>query len=196
MSKQRFLYLTIVFILLIFTYIHYSKQNISNISTTSPTYGVGSVTTSSSANASCKAIHINPADPQAFLPDPKCTPGSLNDSVTQENLSSTICESGFTTTIRPPASYTNKLKREQIISYGYTDTNTKDYEEDHFISLELGGSPTDPRNLWPEPHASINEKDKVEDYLHKQVCDGNLSLADAQKAISNNWYSVFTSAHL
>jgi len=24
------------------------------------------------------------------------------------------------------------------------------YEEDHFISLEVGGHPKDPKNLWPE----------------------------------------------
>jgi hypothetical protein len=26
------------------------------------------------------------------------------------------------------------------------------YEEDHLISLEDGGDPTDPRNLFPEPY--------------------------------------------
>jgi hypothetical protein len=28
--------------------------------------------------------------------------------------------------------------------------NPKDYEEDHLISLELGGAPRDPKNLWPQ----------------------------------------------
>jgi len=67
----------------------------------------------------------------------------------------------------------------------------KDYEEDHFISLELGGSPTDPKNLWPEPHPSTNEKDLVENYLHSQVCSGKLTLNQAQREITKNWYVVY-----
>jgi hypothetical protein len=130
-------------------------------------------------------------DLQAFLPDPQCTPGSINPSVTQANIFTTICRSGYTKTIRPPVSYTDALKREQIQAYGYTDTNLSGYEEDHFISLELGGNPTDPHNLWPEPKSSPNEKDLVENYLHEQVCSGALSLAQAQKEISTDWYSVY-----
>ena len=74
-----------------------------------------------------------------------------NPDVTQDTIDSTICVSGWTATVRPPASYTTALKIQQIADYGYTDTSTADYEEDHFIPLELGGSPTDPGNLWPEP---------------------------------------------
>jgi hypothetical protein len=131
-------------------------------------------------------------DLQAFLPDPRCTPGSINPSVTQADIFTTICKSGYTKTIRPPVSYTDALKREQIQAYGYTDTNLYDYEEDHFISLELGGNSTDPHNLWPEPKSSPNKKDLVENYLHEQVCSGALSLAQAQKEISTDWYSIYT----
>jgi hypothetical protein len=125
------------------------------------------------------------------LPDPNCTPGVTNPNVTQDTIGETICRSGFTKTIRPPASYTSKLKREQINEYGYIDTSMRSYEEDHLISLELGGSPDDPKNLWPEPHGSPNEKDDVENYLNQQVCDGNMSLEEAQKEISTNWYFVY-----
>lgn len=151
----------------------------------------GSTVGQESGTSSCKATHIDTTDPQAYLPDPNCTPGVLNDAVTQANMNQTICVPGYTKTIRPPASYTSKLKREQIVEYGYTDTSSRDYEEDHFISLELGGNPTDPKNLWPEPHASTNEKDTVEDYLHKQVCAGAITLAQAQKEITTNWYTVY-----
>src|SRR5579859_6584528 len=116
-------------------------------------------------NALCHAQFLNSNDTQAVLPDSHCTPGAINPDVTQDNIDSTICRSGFTKTIRPPVSYTSSLKREQIKEYGYTNTNTRDYEEDHFISLELGGNPTDPKNLWPEPHSSPNEKDLIENYL-------------------------------
>ena len=92
---------------------------------------------------------------QSFLPlpDPWCTPGVTYPNVRQSTINQTICVSGWTATVRPPTSYTNPLKAQGIIDYGYSDTNMSDYEEDHFIPLELGGSPRDPGNLWPEPHS-------------------------------------------
>ncbi|MGF1427036.1 hypothetical protein [Kitasatospora sp. LaBMicrA B282] len=66
------------------------------------------------------------------LPDPNCTPGALNPDVTQDTIDSTICVSGWTSTIRPSTSYTNRLKAQGIADYGYADTNMSDYEEDHF----------------------------------------------------------------
>jgi len=65
-----------------------------------------------------------------------------------------------------------------------------DYELDHLVSLELGGAPTDPRNLWPEFGASPNPKDSVEDAAHEAVCDHRLSLATAQIDIASNWVSL------
>jgi hypothetical protein len=62
-----------------------------------------------------------------------------------------------------------------------------DYEYDHFVPLELGGAVNDPRNLWPEPGASPNPKDAVEDELNQKVCDGRMTLAHAQRAIATNW---------
>ncbi len=56
-----------------------------------------------------------------------------------------------------------------------------DYQEDHLISLELGGNPTDPRNLWPEPYPRAGEVDRIENDLNAQVCSGALTLAQAQQ---------------
>jgi hypothetical protein len=120
------------------------------------------------------------------LPDPTCTPGATDPAVTQANINQTICVSGWTSTIRPPEDYTENLKREQMLVYG--DTNPiSDYEEDHLIPLELGGSPTSPQNLWPEPGASPNPKDAVEDAARSAVCDGRITLAAAQQSIASNW---------
>jgi len=121
------------------------------------------------------------------LPDLNCTPGVVDQNVTQANISSTICVSGYTTKVRPSTGYTNKLKVEQIKEYGYSDTNVKDYEEDHLIPLEIGGSPTDPKNLWPELGNSPNPKDKIENLCHKLVCSGKIGLSEAQNEIANNW---------
>ncbi|HTI20700.1 MAG TPA: hypothetical protein VL652_06890 [Kutzneria sp.] len=124
------------------------------------------------------------------LPDSSCTPGATNPDVSQGTIDQTICVSGWTSTVRPPTSYTNPLKVEQIAEYGYADTSTADYEEDHLIPLELGGAPRDPRNLWPEPHygsKTAYTKDSVENALKKAVCDGRVDLVDAQNAIATNW---------
>ncbi len=123
---------------------------------------------------------------RGVLPDPNCTPGVTNDQVTQANINQTICVSGFTKTIRPSVEYTDHLKKQQMREYGFTDS-IHNHEEDHLISLELGGSPSDPRNLWPEPHKSPNPKDKVEDFLHAAVCDNKITLQDAQHRISTDW---------
>jgi hypothetical protein len=150
----------------------------------------------------CGAIPIAEAGPGAAassstcsqsylpLPDPVCTPGVTNPDVTQASIDQTICVSGWTATVRPPTSYTNPLKAQGIIDYGYTDTSMSDYEEDHFIPLELGGSPRDPGNLWPEPHAgspNSYSKDTVENRLKSAVCDGEATLTAAQDALVANW---------
>ena len=108
------------------------------------------------------------------------SPGVLNPDVTQANINATICMHGWTKTIRPPTSYTNALKRKQMREYG-VGGSLSDYQEDHLISLELGGHPTDPRNLWPEPYPRASEVDSIENDLNAKVCAGELSLNDAQR---------------
>ncbi len=120
------------------------------------------------------------------LHDANCTPGVINPDVNQANINQTICVKGYTKTIRPTATYTNQLKQQQMQAYGFTDSITM-HEEDHLISLELGGSPSDPKNLWPEPGASPNPKDKIENFLHTAICAGKIQLQDAQIRISKDW---------
>jgi hypothetical protein len=115
-----------------------------------------------------------------IVADPRRTPGVLNPDVTQANIRSTICQHGWTSTIRPPSSYTDALKRRQMRAYRETGS-ISDYQEDHLISLELGGDPTDPRNLWPEPYPRASQMDQQENELNAQVCSGALTLAQAQQ---------------
>jgi hypothetical protein len=122
-------------------------------------------------------------------PDPSCTPGALNPAVTQETIHNTICHGGWTDTVRPPESVSEPEKAASMAAYG--DRGAMDgYEYDHLVPLELGGATNDPRNLWPEPGASPNPKDAVEDDLNREVCDGQLSLAEAQREIVRNWTSL------
>lgn len=123
------------------------------------------------------------------LPDPKCTPGAINLNVTQDNIDNTICFPGFAKKIRPSTHYTTPLEIKLIKSYGFTG-DRKDYELDHLISLQLGGSPKDVKNLWPEPYFTefnAHIKDKFENYLHKQVCNGSMRLSEAQNQIATDW---------
>ena len=106
--------------------------------------------------------------------------GALNPAVTQASIRATVCRSGWTATIRPPASYTNTLKRRQLPK----GADLKAYEEDHLIPLALGGAPRDPANLRPIPLDRAKRDDVVETRLHRQLCAGTITLAQARLAIS------------
>ena len=133
------------------------------------------------------------------LPNRALTPGAWNPAVTQATIHSTICVSGWTTTIRPPTSYTNVLKVAQLKTYGFVDRQVGHYEEDHLISLELGGSPRSTKNLWPEPHhikvgthdLGSFTKDAFETHLKSLVCAGRLTLAKARVEIAHNWVAYW-----
>lgn len=112
------------------------------------------------------------------------TDDMLDPAVTQATIGATIClRGGYTASVRPPTTYTEGLKRHQITSYGYADRRLGSYEEDHVVSLELGGAPRAVANLFPEPHTVSSLDDTVEDDLHGRVCAGTLSLADARARI-------------
>lgn len=128
------------------------------------------------------------------LPDPACTPGTVNPAVSQANIADTICKSGWTKTVRPPTSVTGKLKKQIDAAYGLPTTT--EGELDHLVSLELGGALADPANLWVEPGKIPNPKDAVENKLHSAVCAGLIPLVTAQKAIAGDWTTAFDDAGL
>ncbi len=126
--------------------------------------------------------------------DRNCTPGAFNPAVTQATIHSTICVSGWTSTIRPPSSYTSGLKTQQKPGYGESAIADSDLEEDHLVPLELGGNPKDPTNLWPEPRQRISPagqgaetKDGEETSLKQQVCSGQITLDAARQKILADW---------
>jgi hypothetical protein len=130
------------------------------------------------------------AAPGADLPN---VPGATNPGVTQDNIQTTICKSGWTKTIRPPASKTNKIKKALMERYHLPGT-LSDYELDHLISLEIGGNPIDPNNLWMEHWKDpwgARTKDALETKLKRLVCAGTVTLAEAQQAISGNWVDAY-----
>jgi hypothetical protein len=121
--------------------------------------------------------------------DRRCTPGALNPNVTQANIGTTICVKGWTATVRPPVAYTNALKRKQMVQYGENGLPSG-VEEDHLIPLEVGGSPTDPRNLWPESWTgtpNAHTKDLQENAVHAAICAGRITLKQGQDQIIAKW---------
>lgn len=143
------------------------------------------------APGQCKARTVD-AVAGLFLPDPACTPGAVDPAVTQDNLASTICKSGYTTTVRAPASDTEKIKALSLTQYGQTRAASTEY--DHLISLQLGGTNA-VSNLWPEPNragapGTTNPKDAVETKLNKAVCSHMVTLSAAQKAIAHDWVTA------
>jgi len=131
------------------------------------------------------------------LPNAQVTPGAINPAVNQSTIGQTICVLGYTKTIRPPVSYTTALKKSQLRTFPYSSygsTDTKLFEEDHLIPLELGGNPTSPKNLWPESWSGASSarlKDALENKLHLLVCSHTLTLKVAQRAIATNWYLAY-----
>ncbi|OXM61345.1 hypothetical protein [Amycolatopsis vastitatis] len=128
------------------------------------------------------------------MPDPNCTPGAVNPAVRQDTIKDTICQTGWTKTVRPSTSKTSTMKAASARSYNLTPGAKSEY--DHLVSLELGGAPDDPRNLWVEPGTIPNPKDAVENKLHAAVCSGLIQLAPAQKAIASNWVTAFDTVGL
>ena len=122
------------------------------------------------------------------LPDPRCTPGSVDPDVTQADIGSTICKRGWTATVRPPEAQTERFKYD--VAYpAYGTPSAERTELDHLVPLELGGS-NDATNLWPEYPPTPNPKDSVENALNAAVCDGKVSLTAAQDAIASDWLTA------
>lgn len=149
-----------------------------------PTAPTTVATTTAPATTIATTTTTTVVDPADYTPPP----GALNPDVVQETIGTTICVAGWTATVRPSTTYTNALKVAQML-FRHLPGDTDAYEEDHFIPLELGGAPRDPANLWPEPrtgpHASAGRKDVVENRLHREVCAGTITLAEARIQVAD-----------
>lgn len=119
------------------------------------------------------------------MPDYECTPGAVTAATRDE-----ICTSGYSSRVRDVSAAD---KKKIYAAYGITTRKKGEYQVDHHISLELGGS-NEFANLWPEaalPKPGYHEKDKVENYLHKLLCNGAISVPEAQQLIGVRWKQVY-----
>ena len=123
-------------------------------------------------------------------PNQNLTPGDIEPILS--NDSSYICTPGYSASIR---NVSVALKKQVFAEYRLVYPPHDYYEVDHFIPLELGGS-NSIRNLWPEPASpkpGYHEKDLVENYLHRIVCNGTINLSTAQDMIKKDWVAVYNS---
>ena len=127
---------------------------------------------------------------QHVLPDPKLTPGATDPRVTQANIRQTICVSGYTNTVRPPVSYTNRIKLKQMRARGITGPLSA-WKLDHRIPLDAAGNPRDERNLYLESAAEANLKDRLERAVggpHGDICSGRLTLRQGQAIFAGDYW--------
>ena len=133
-----------------------------------------------------------------ITPDPQKTPGA-----TMTVSLKTLCTPGYSSSVR---NVPESLKKQVYAAYGITPSNhmataasgrrvrKSDYEIDHLISLELGGS-NDAKNLWPESYITkrynATVKDGLENRLHWLVCHAGLPVATAQRAIATDWIGAY-----
>lgn len=136
------------------------------------------------------------------IPDPNCTPGAINPTVT-------------VTVLRDPAFRTACIRQQVTTEHEKSQTydwysiphpanntgGSQSCERDHLVSLELGGADT-LDNIWPQcgpPGVSLAEryfkqKDAVENYLAWRVRRGEMDLAQAQRGIATNWMQYLAEA--
>src|SRR6266702_1736481 len=83
---------------------------------------------------------------------------------------------------------TGKVNTSRCLAHS---ANPACYEEDHLISLEDGGDPKDPKNLWPQPRHTTpwnaSQKDTLENVLHQLVCSNQIPLDEARQALAKDW---------
>jgi len=129
------------------------------------------------------------------IPDPACTPGAVNPTVTTDVLR----QKTFTTKCVRDVATSPHEKTGTYLWYNFKHPanntgSTQTCELDHLISLELGGADT-LDNIWPQcgpkgvtlTKRYFKQKDTVENYLAAQVKAGKMDLGDVQKGIATNW---------
>jgi hypothetical protein len=142
------------------------------------------------------AVPSDYAGPADIYPNRSISPGEADPDATVDK----VCTPGYSSEVRDVSQSTKNQVFElygipESKRYTIVDGHKKpNYEVDHIISLELGGS-NSIKNLFPqpyEPRPGAYEKDLVENWLHRQVCsEHTMSLQEAQEAISSDWYKIY-----
>ena len=130
------------------------------------------------------------------IPDPTCTPGAVNPTVTVEILKN---KPHFRTCCLRDQVESEEEKHIAYKWYGIpvpanNDGATQVCELDHLVPLEIGGGDS-MENIWPQcgpdevtlKERYFKQKDQVEFYLAAEVKAGSMDLAKAQKEIARDY---------
>ena len=121
-----------------------------------------------------------------LLPDVHITPGDAL-AVTARD----VCTLGYAGKVR---NVPQAVKEQAYKNYGITSRAKGEYEVDHLISLELGGS-NSIKNLWPQSFKTMpwnaHVKDKLENAYHDDICSNKIDIKTAQTKIAGNWIAAY-----
>jgi hypothetical protein len=126
------------------------------------------------------ACHVRGA-----LPDPACTPGAVYPGAT----TSVICHTGYSATVR---NVPESVKETVYAAYGITSHQRGQYEMDHLVPLEGGGS-NSVANLFPEaasPTPGFHQKDQLENAMRADACN-NGGLRSLQREMARDWLKLY-----
>jgi hypothetical protein len=133
-----------------------------------------------------RSVAANLSLASAVVPDPNLTPGATRPVSIRE-----VCSMAHEEVVRDVPS---SLRQEVFKEYGIVNPRPEDYEIDYLIAPGLGGA-EDIHNLWPQPSTSptwnAHDKDALEERLHQLVCNGELDLPTAQRAIATDWITAY-----
>lgn len=111
-----------------------------------------------------------------MLPDPKLTPGKIARKDKERS------------------GVTEEMERHVFSRYHIPWRRRAEFKVDHLIPVELGGADV-VDNLWPQslyarPY-SVERKELLTRHLLARIAAGKMTLAQAQKEISEDWISCF-----
>lgn len=94
-----------------------------------------------------------------------------------------VCSPGYSSQHRL---VTTAMKTAVYVRDGVPRSARGGWIIDHYIPLEIGGTNA-LSNLKAQPKAEARLKDRDENRLHREVCKGRLTLAQAQAEMRRKW---------
>jgi hypothetical protein len=135
------------------------------------------------------------AGEQHSVPNPKLTPGDVSPNVTAKD----ICAPPQPN--KKPQYVSAEVQQKVYAAYGLPEGNRTGYcytpegcSLNRLIPMTLGGT-NDPKNLWVQPNDQAiwnsHIKTELETRLHEMVCQGEITLGEAQQAIATDWITAY-----
>jgi len=119
----------------------------------------------------------------------------LDERVTQQSIGDTICRPGYADTVAPPFDEQMEHKDRLLAARGIAADDGVTFALDRHVPIVLGGSPDAHTNLgllpWAGPRGE-RRKARAAVMLKRCVCEGKLSLAQAQATILGDWSTVYS----